>query len=257
MACRLPTRRPDAEKAVSVSDLLYPGNGAACPPRRLQSPRDDVELWWCTLAADDASFAALAGWLSAAEQARAARYGSDALSRRYAIGRAALRWILAARLGIDPADVPIQRGLRGRPQLAPPTALDFNVSNTRGIALIAVCDTPGVRVGVDVEHADRAVHHSGLARKFLSAREQSNLVGDDDRRRQTFLRLWTCKEAMSKATGDALSAPFRRLDVELGPPPRLVDGPAPYLPRDWALLPADVPESFIGTLACWQVAAPA
>ena len=56
----------------------------------------------------------------------------------------------------------------------------------------------------------------GLARKFLTRRERAEIAPlTSDIRRKRFLRLWTCKEAMSKATGDALSAPFRYIDVTL------------------------------------------
>ena len=75
------------------------------------------------------------------------------------------------------------------------------------------------RIGVDLERRDRTLNVEGVARKFMTPREQAALaVLEPDARRRALLRLWTCKEAMSKATGDALSAPFRRIDVELGPP---------------------------------------
>lgn len=110
-----------------------------------------------------------------------------------------------------------------------------------------------MRVGVDLEHRDRKLEHSGLSRKYLTHREQASLDGyDDDERRRTFLRLWTCKEAMSKATGDALSAPIRAMDVSCEPTLRLMDGPSPYEPQAWTLHALDVPESFIATLAVWR-----
>ena len=61
---------------------------------------------------------------------------------------------------------------------------------------------------------------------------------------------------MSKATGDALSAPFRRLDVELVPALRLVDGPAPYTAPRWRLLAVEVPGDYLATAALWHEQAP-
>ena len=95
----------------------------------------------------------------------------------------------------------------GGPELDAPHGLDFNVSHTRGVALIAHLDRDGARVGVDLEAVDRTLAHDGLARKFLTARERDAIAHlDDDARRRAFLRLWTCKEAMSKATGEGAVA---------------------------------------------------
>jgi phosphopantetheinyl transferase len=71
-------------------------------------------------------------------------------------------------------------------------------------------------------------------------------------RRERFVRYWTCKEAMSKATGDGLIAPFGRLDVALSENPRLIDGPPPYTPAHWALHSAAVPAAWVATIAIWR-----
>ena len=240
------------EKAVSVSEFPYPGN-ASSRPRRLVAPIDGVEVWWCELGDDASTLTPLAAWLSSAERARAGRYGSVSLAQRYTRGRAALRWVLAQRLGIAPGKVPIERGARGRPRLSGRTDIDFNVSNTRSIALVGLVDTPGMRIGVDVEHEDRTLNHLGLAGKYLTPRERSALAGlDVDAHRRAFLRLWTCKEAMSKATGQALSAPLRELDVELVPSLRLAEGPPPYVAAAWQLAAVDGPRGFIATVALWR-----
>ena len=68
------------------------------------------------------------------------------------------------------------RGHRGRPQIAG-SALDFNVSHTRGTALFAV--TRHGRVGADIEHRDRTLNVDGIARKFMSSREQALLATDE------------------------------------------------------------------------------
>ena len=235
---------------MSVSEFIPSGNHA---PTALPSPERGLELWWCALARDPGTMPALWSTLSAEEVERANRYGTDALRERYVAGRAALRETLAARLGIAPAEVVIQRGPRGRPMLEPPAPLDFNVTHTRGIALIAHLERPGFRVGVDIEAVDRTLAHDGLARKFLSARERATIAGlDDDGRRRAFLRLWTCKEAMSKATGDGISAPFDEIGIDR--PDRLVvvEGSGPYDPARWTLHAVVVAAELLATVAIWR-----
>lgn len=225
-------------------------------PLTLGSPLPGVTLWWCSTAGDDATLAERQAWLSTAEKTRMARFATPALARRYAMGRGALRHVLGAALGCTPVQVTIGRGVRSRPHLCGIAGVDFNVSNTRDVALIGVCTQPGVRIGVDVEHGARRLAHAGLARKFCTPREHAAFEGlDDDAARRWFLRLWTCKEAMSKATGEALGAPLRRLDVDLAPALRLVDGPPPYRPDDWTLLDAGAPDDYVATVALWRVPA--
>ncbi len=223
--------------------------------RSIATPDDSVALWVCGLERDPAEVGAFAQCLSAEERARAARFGTDALRCRWVVGRATLRLLLASATGIDPADIRLARGVRGRPELAGRRRLDFNVSHTDGVALIALGHALPVaaRIGVDIERQDRVVNADGLARKFLSERERTMLSPlTANERRLAFLRLWTCKEAMSKATGDALSAPFREIDVDIAGAPRLRDGPPPYSAGDWRLFAANVDEAHIATVAIWN-----
>jgi len=236
----------------SVDDFPTPGN----LPEALASPAAGVALWWAGLAASDDAFAHLSSWLAPQEHARAARYGREDLRRRYVIGRATLRSVLGGMLGVAPGHVPIVRGARGRPRLDGIPDLDFNISHTEGMALIGVTRTG--RIGVDIEREDRTVNADGLARKFLTLAEQATLASlAEAARRGRFLRYWTCKEAMSKATGDGLSAPFRRIEVRLADTIEPVAGPAPYEPSSWRLHAVDVPAGFLGTLAVWSSASDA
>jgi 4'-phosphopantetheinyl transferase len=220
----------------------------------LPSPVCAVRLWWCTLAATRPQLRSCADVLSAGEHARAARFGNPRLRDRYLIGRAALRKVLGETLGLAPAGVPIVRGTRGRPRLDTDSALDFNVSHTHDAALLGVIDgTTGARIGVDVERRDRRINVTGIARKFLADKERQALATQDEEcARRSVLTLWTCKEAMSKATGDALSAPFASIDVDLTDGRRLRDGPGKYQPGAWSLHPACVPDDYIATIAIWR-----
>jgi 4'-phosphopantetheinyl transferase len=221
----------------------------------LAAPAPGVALWLCHLEDVSDDVATLSASLSAQEQARAERFGTAVLRRRWIAGRATLRSLLGHALGLDPSAVRLRRGLRGRPELDGNYAVDFNVSHTGDTALVAIATgtQDGTRIGIDIEREGRRVNADGLARKFLTERERAEIATlASDVRRQRFLRLWTCKEAMSKATGDALSAPFRHMDVMLDGGLRLVAGPMPYVPAAWQLVTVATPPGLIATLAIWR-----
>lgn len=237
---------------MSVDDLRVAGNVIA---RALPSQVADVHVWWSEFAWRDADVASAQAMLSNAEIVRAERFGTPLLRSRYISGRATLRMLLARWLDVEPADVPLARGSRGRPHVDVANAPDFNVSHTRDAAIIAIATS--ARIGVDLERRDRDVDAGRLARKFLTSRERTGMEGlSADAGREHFLRLWTCKEAMSKATGDGLSAPLSRLSVSASIDTlRLDDGPPPYVPADWRLVAVEVPQTHVATAALWRPSA--
>ena len=83
--------------------------------------------------------------------------------------------------------------------------------------------------------------------------EQAALAGlAPEARRRALLRLWTCKEAMSKATGDALSAPFRRISIAAEDALRLDRRSAALHARRMAAPPIAVPGGYLATVALWH-----
>lgn len=242
---------------MSVVDKDPGGNeGLASEPCRVRVPDDDLELWLCPLCIPATKLAAYDALLSKSERERAARFGTSALRQRYVAGRGTLRVILGQALRAAPECVAIGRGPRGRPALAMTgRSLDFNVTHTRDVALIALLrgSPAAARIGIDIEHENRDVSTDRLARRYLTAREREGLAGlDAEARRKRFIRLWTAKEAMSKATGDGLRAPMCRLDVDLADMPRLVAGPPPYSPSAWRLIDVPLPGGFVATAARWS-----
>lgn len=233
--------------AVSVDEISDGGNHGV---RQLPARSSGVTLWWCDLAWDATQLAIGEALLAPAETARADRFSQPALRARYVAGRASLRRVLGQLLALHPARVPIVHGERGRPHVAVKGAPDFNVSNTRQCALIGVASAG--RIGVDLEHRDRQTPALKVARKFLGASERAALEAYPQAlQRERFLRWWTCKEAMSKATGAGISAPFARMTVAIAPQPALTAGPDPYLPQRWMLWEAAVPEGYLGSVAQW------
>jgi len=236
----------------TATEYVIPHDSILATQMRTMAPvAANVTLWWCDLDAIASGTEPIDALLAPAERTRAARFGNETLRGRWIAGRGALRTALGLALGLPPAEVDIRRGARGRPELASPVgAPDFNISHTNGVAVIGIAR--GARIGIDVERSDRAVGADRLARKFLAPAEQAALAGlADEERRARFLKYWTCKEAMSKATGDGLIAPFARLCVDLQRL-QLLDGPPPYTPTAWTLHSAAASPPYLVTVALWQ-----
>lgn len=130
----------------------------------------------------------------------------DTPATAHADAHQALAVILAAYLGLPPGHLTIARPPGGKPVLeGVDPAIDFNLSHTRGIALLAL--TGSGQVGVDVEAQRRLDNPLRLARRVLSGDELSVLEGlHGAQRLARFLDLWTRMEARQKALGRGIFA---------------------------------------------------
>jgi 4'-phosphopantetheinyl transferase len=101
--------------------------------------------------------------------------------------------------------------------------LSFNLSHSRGRALVAV--SSGREVGVDVERLRRDLPMDRLAARFFSPREIAALRSTADAvRPAAFFACWTRKEAFVKATGAGIfRQPLQSFVVSVQPGP----GPVP------------------------------
>src|SRR5439155_24044853 len=130
-------------------------------------------------------------------------------------------------LGCGPAEVKFRYAAHGKPGLAD-SDLRFNISHSGTLAVIALAR---VEVGVDVQ-LPRPRRSDAIARRFYTPGEIERLFAnaDPERRADAFFRLWTCKEAFLKATGEGLSRSMRPDEVALSPRRRLrpTGTPAPY-----------------------------
>jgi 4'-phosphopantetheinyl transferase len=175
-----------------------------------------VDVWTIDPAAarDPDLRARYASMLSADETAQLGRYRVERARHQFLVARALVRTVLAERLRIEPASVPLRVTSAGRPELDSPQRLDFNVSHTDGLIVLAV--TQGTPVGVDVETRDRNVDPIKLSRRFFTPDEHAAiLAADDDRRRERFITLWTLKEAFLKARGAGLTEPLHSIGLSL------------------------------------------
>ncbi|MBQ1089979.1 4'-phosphopantetheinyl transferase superfamily protein [Streptomyces sp. B93] len=135
-----------------------------------------------------------------------------AVRARLSGSRLLLRQVVAAVAGTAPERVRLERDPRGRPVLAAPGGLDVGISHTAGMLVVGVAHDR--LIGVDVEARDRPLVAPGLAERFCHPDELARLHGlSPAERNARLVRLWTLKEAYTKALGVGLAADFRHLDV--------------------------------------------
>lgn len=186
-----------------------------------QDPPTEVHLWRCSLdlppVSLDEAYAVLAG----DEIERARRYKFPRDRRRFIAARSFLRRTLAEYLSVSPSFV---YGAFGKPGLSPRpdiARMEFNLSHSGDIALLAITRGP---VGVDVEQVILVSELQRMASRFFSAYENAALNEvPPDTRDFAFYRCWTRKEAFLKALGHGLAHPLDSFDVSLDEKrPRLV-----------------------------------
>lgn len=155
----------------------------------------EVHLWLCSL---DVARSLDQAVLSAEERSR---YASR---EEAACGRTLTRHLLSRYAPEGPADWRFEAGRHGKPRLlAPSQPLEFNLSHSGQWLALAL--SPGVPVGVDVQALERHRPLQRLARRYYSAAERDALEAlDADSYCREFYRLWSLKEAWTKARGGAL-----------------------------------------------------
>lgn len=114
---------------------------------------------------------------------------------------------LAARFaGASLNDIHIGYGATGQPRFEPPLAgLALSLSHAR--RMVAVVIGADVEVGIDVETLDRAAPEAAVLAQVLSRAEQDEIASLDAgaARPARFMRFWTAKEAIVKATGEGIA----------------------------------------------------
>ncbi|HEY2029591.1 MAG TPA: 4'-phosphopantetheinyl transferase superfamily protein [Myxococcales bacterium] len=178
------------------------------------------------------------------ERERYQSFRHDEHRFRWGASRGLLREILGSVLGIGPAEVRFAYGAHGKPGISG-SRLRFNLSHSAGLGLLVI---GYVEVGADVE-LPRERRSDDIARRFFTPKEIERLFAlDKPARDDAFFRLWTCKEAFLKCTGEGLSRSTRSYEIDLGPSgARLVWADGVDAAR-YSLFPLTVPEPYRGAV---------
>jgi 4'-phosphopantetheinyl transferase len=235
-----------------------PPNGAphdpAEWPSRQEPPRlepAEVHLWSVPLGFTPREQAVFRPLLSEDELARSRRLVSPDTRARFASGRGALRLLLGAYIGVSPAAVTFGRSCTGKPYLEGLRQLRFSLAHSETLALVAI--SGDVELGVDVELRRAVPDAAALAARYFAAEEARALAAlPSGAHSDTFLRYWTIKEAVLKATGEGLLRALDsfRVTAGLDEPATLVVFGGPHGPADaWTLHEFAPAPGYLGALA--------
>jgi 4'-phosphopantetheinyl transferase len=174
-----------------------------------------VETWVARIGPGDDLPRPVLALLSAEERQQLASMVSPVIQRQYAAGRALTRLALSVRLSMPARRVPLSADEHGRPYLRPGqggwyagtgrSGIDFNLSHSGNVVGLAVCG--GLRIGLDIERAERRPSAPALARRFFSPSECEMLERcEDGHYSRRWYRIWTTREAHAKARGIGVRA---------------------------------------------------
>jgi 4'-phosphopantetheinyl transferase len=217
-------------------------------------PDDALEIVVTDLALAPDEVRACASLLSDAERTRARRFAFARDTRRFVVGRARLRQLLAARSGGRPESVELVYGAHGKPALADTGSgrdLRFNLSHCDDVAVYAF--SSGRDVGIDVEAVRPLQDADVLAARWFSRGENDayQALAPHDRP-LGFFNCWTRKEAFVKALGEGLSHPLDSFEVSLAPgaPAELLRiDPDPLDGRGWRMESFSPAPGFVAAVA--------
>jgi 4'-phosphopantetheinyl transferase len=187
-------------------------------PGQLALGPDEIHVWRAYLDFEPASLRAFETTLSPDEKARADRFHFPRDRNAFVATRGILRELLSRYAGRAPAELVFDYGDRGKPSLrgGPSQAIQFNVSCSHGLALLAFAMSRSV--GVDVELIRPSFAGVEIAERYFAPQEIEELRAlPPSLLAEGFFHCWARKEAYVKARGEGLQIPLRSFRVSLTP----------------------------------------
>jgi len=196
----------------------YDAWGAA--PEAVALGKDEIHVWRVHLDDfDDGALDRFKATLAPDEQARADRFVFPRDRNGFTATRGILRELLSRYLHRAPAQIEFDYGPQGKPSLrerSSEKSIQFNVSHSHGVALLAFAVARAV--GVDVELVRPDFAGEGIALRYFSPQEVNELRSlPSSQRDEGFFLCWTRKEAYIKARSEGLHVPLESFHVSLTP----------------------------------------
>ncbi|ABG53648.1 MAG: 4'-phosphopantetheinyl transferase superfamily protein [Trichodesmium sp. St16_bin4-tuft] len=183
--------------------------------KKFELSENNVHIWSTNLKLSSDKIEELSTILSPDEKNRANKFYFEKDKNRFIIARGTLRTILSRYLNIEPKKLQFTYSDRGKPYLKN-TSILFNLSHSQDLALYGI--TKINLIGIDLEYIRPMNDAVNLAKRFFSLQEYK-LISQlpPQKQQETFFKIWTCKEAYLKATGDGLAGHLEKVEICLTP----------------------------------------
>ncbi|AOY89291.1 4'-phosphopantetheinyl transferase [Marinobacter salinus] len=171
------------------------------------SPEQSPTIWLCHEGGEATS--RLPAWLTAYERETVAKF-SGPRKREYLASRWLIRQAIAGASGQSASSCsPVD----GRPvHSGTPAGWRLSLSHSHGLSACATSQHSPI--GLDIEPCQRHPQWQKVTRRWFTTQEQQWLLRDDNP--ETFLKVWTLKEAWLKATERGIADNLQTLEVGPG-----------------------------------------
>jgi 4'-phosphopantetheinyl transferase len=190
-------------------------------------------------------------FLNITEQQQAKKFIQIKHQNRFIIIHGILRKIvsnyLSIYLDIAPNKINFITNKFGKPSLSSHEALNFNISHSNDIALLAF--TKNNNIGIDVEYNKKNIEILEIANKFFTPKEANNINNLPIKLQlEHFFTYWTFKEAFIKAIGKGLSYSLKNFSIDIDNLKIHTDDPE-YKNFNWSLLKLDTFPNYSAAIA--------
>lgn len=186
---------------------------------------DEVHIWVNYLNIHQAKLKHLYPLLSDAEKERSEQFKFFKHRKHFIASHGFLHSVLAYYLDIAAEEILFSQGENGKPFISTeqnPQNIQFNMSHSGNIAILAVCRQHSV--GIDIEFMERKTDWQGVIKRYFTENEQRKIHAlPEELQKDAFYRVWTRKEAHMKVTGEGLRLSPSKFEVSVPPePPSLI-----------------------------------
>lgn len=240
--CNKLASRQNCQKVVVIDDPMMP---------RYAVEQGGIDVWRIPLSVPGWYLTDLSHFLADEEIATAERFHSRQHRDRFVAARGTLRSILARYAGVLPKAIRFGYGKHGKPWLANDATIDFNLSHSEDLAMLAVGNRSPV--GIDIECVKPGLVAPDLIDMIFSQQEKSKLAELSSNEMESFFfRIWTAKESYLKLLGSGLSIDPRCVEVTPDGKDSLTSSRAAIRPTGGHARPLhglDAPAGYVATLA--------
>lgn len=168
---------------------------------------------------------------------------------RLAASRLAVKYTAAAALALDPGDIDLAYRLGGRPYLRGFDQIDVSLTHTDELICVGISRIG--RIGVDTEPAGRRMSFELMQDHVCTFDEKQELAAlPEDEQSAAMLRLWTLKEAYTKAIGQGLRLSFTEFGFGAGSPALRAPDGRPAARGEWAFGTWPALGRYLVSIAC-------